>query len=82
LKPAANGEHLWKRVHVKVIHDGKIMCHEFVAPAGRGYRLEDIEEQKEKIIEFLDQKFARTEFKLVQLNEPNKFNFISIGGRT
>lgn len=67
---------LWKRCDVKVIVQGKIQPHKFVAPAGRGYSEKDIEDIRERCIDYLDKRFPHFEFKEVQI-APNAFNYIA-----
>lgn len=80
MKPAKDGSKLWKRVTVKVIVGEKTLLHQFRAPVQRGYTESDIEETLGRVIEYLDQKFPKLEFKQVQLSE-NAFNFIAVGLR-
>jgi hypothetical protein len=81
MKPTANGERLWKRIHVKVIMGKKTLNHEFRAPAQRGYTERDIEDTVEKMVEHLDKTFPYIEFRLVRLDQPNRMNFIATGNR-
>lgn len=76
----ADGDRLFKRCEIKVIIGDKTYQHKFVAPAKRAYSASDIEDQLEKVINHLDEKFPLLDFKQVQI-APNAFNFIAIGPR-
>lgn len=75
---------LYKRIQVKlIIGEGKkqkLLRHQFVAPARRGYTEADIEETLDKVVDYLDKKFPNINFKQVNL-APNMFNFVAIGPR-
>lgn len=79
-KKTGETEKLHKRCTIKVIIGEKVKLHQFVAPATRGYSEKDIEEILERIINYLDEKFPRLEFRQVDLL-PNAYNFIAVGAR-
>ena len=61
------GERLHKRMFVKVIIKDKIQPHNFRAPAGKGYTEEDMAETRERVVEYLDQRFPHFDFKEVRI---------------
>ena len=67
---------LVKRVNVKVIIQGKIQHHKFVAPAGKGYSSQDIYDIRERCVNFLDHRFPHFEFSEVRIAE-DAYNYIA-----
>lgn len=68
---------LHKQCFVKVIVQDKVQPHRFVAPAGKGYSEDDIDDIREKCVDYLDKRFPHFEFKEVQI-AANAFNYIAI----
>jgi hypothetical protein len=79
-KKTADGEQLYKRVLFKVIIGKKIFHIRFIAEPNRFYNSDGVEKAIELVIEDLDKKFPRLEFKQVDIL-PNQFNFIATGVR-
>lgn len=72
---------LHKSCFVKVIIQDKVQPHLFVAPAGKGYSESDIDDIRERVINYLDKRFPHFEFKEVRVAS-NKaasiaFNYIA-----
>jgi hypothetical protein len=80
MKKTKDGDPLYKRVLFKVIIGKKVFHIRFIAEPGRFYNSDGVELAIEKVIEDLDKKFPRLEFKQVDIL-PNQFNFIAIGVR-
>lgn len=79
-KKNADGDQLYKRVLFKVIIGKKIFHIRFIAEPNRFYNAEGVERAIETVIEDLDKKFPRLEFKQVDIL-PNQVNFIAIDVR-
>ena len=73
-------EQQFKRIHVKIIIQGKTQKHEFIAPAGKMYSLENIDKNRESVINWLDERFPHFDFREVQIGT-NAFNYIATGVR-
>ena len=71
-------QEVFKRIHCKVLVGQKTYRFDFVAKPGRAFNLADIERERGRVIDYIDEKFPRFEFKEVQLL-PNTFNYIAIG---
>jgi hypothetical protein len=81
-KPDKDGnvEKLHKHCFMKVIVQDKVQPHKFVAPAGNGYSEKDIDEIREKVVDYLDKRFPHFDFREVQI-AANAFNYIATGLR-
>lgn len=79
-KEDGKGNPLYKRVLFKVIIGKKVFHVRFIAEPGRFYNSDGVELAIDKVIEDLDKKFPRLEFKQVDIL-PNCVNFIAIGTR-
>jgi hypothetical protein len=81
-KPLCNaaGDTLWKHIEIKVMVQGKTQKHDFRAPVERGYSEKQIDETRERVVEYLDKRFPYFNFREVQVG-PNKFNYIATGLR-
>ena len=80
MKRDKSGNKLFKRIHVKVIVGEKVYNHDYRAPAGYFYNHENIEDAREKMVDYIDEKFPHVEFRMVDIG-PNAFNFIAGGAR-
>lgn len=76
----SGGEYCYKRAYYKVVVGGKTFKFDFKAPAGQGYNAACIDKLTERVIDYIDEKFPRLEFKQVDIL-PNQINFIAIGAR-
>ena len=70
------GERLHKRMFVKVVVQGKVQPHNFTAPAGKGYTEQEMDETRERVVDYLDHRFPYFDFKEVQI-APNAWNYIA-----
>jgi hypothetical protein len=70
----------YKRIDFKVVVGGKTFRFSFKAKDGCGYTEKEIEIQRGRVIDYIDEKFPTLEFREVQLLA-NVFNFIAIGVR-
>ena len=68
---------LWHRIFFKVIIGEKSIPINFVAPPGRAYSERQIDMEVERVVDYIDQKFPKLEFKMVQIL-PNRFNFVAV----
>jgi hypothetical protein len=73
-------EEVFKRIHCKVLIGKKTFRFDFVAKPGRAYNGDDIERERGRVIDYIEEKFPKLEFREVQLL-PNAFNYIVIGAR-
>jgi hypothetical protein len=77
-RESKSGEYLHKSALFKVFVGGKIFKFPFRAPANQAYSEENILSLEERVINYIDEKLPRLEFRRVQVG-PNAVNFIAIG---
>ena len=77
-RESKSGEYLHKSALFKVFVGGKVFKFPFRAPANQAYSEENILSLEERVINYIDEKLSRLEFRRVQVG-PNAVNFIACG---
>jgi hypothetical protein len=77
-RESKSGEYLHKSALFKVFVGGKVFKFPFCAPANQAYSEENILSLEERVINYIDEKLSRLEFRRVQVG-PNAVNFIACG---
>jgi hypothetical protein len=77
-RESKSGEYLHKSALFKVFVGGKIFKFPFRAPANQAYSEENILSLEERVINYIDEKLSRLEFRRVQV-AANAVNFIACG---
>ncbi len=68
----------YKRIYIKINVDGKVVRHQFCAPAGKWYDESDIKRNRGSVMQWLKDQSPNRIFSEVQIG-PNQFNYIAIG---
>lgn len=68
----------FKRIYIKIDVNGKVVRHQFCAPAGKWYDEADIARNRKSVMDWLGERSPNRIFSEVQIG-PNQFNYIAIG---